>query len=183
MKRKKILIGLAVVIVMFVAFEGYQIATTKSHSPLEKKETNISGCNIKVLYCQTFKKGRFIFGEQEEGALIPYGKYWRLGANEATEISFSKDVLFAERPLKAGTYRMYAVPDREVWEISLNSELGQWGDSEPDYSKDILKVEVPANNDAPEIEKFSINFSGDSTKGFMDFAWDKTLVKIPIETR
>ena len=178
--KKKILIGLGVVFVIFLAYMGYQFATTKSHSPVETKEFSQGGVDMKVVYCRPYKKGRLIFGEDKDGALLPYGKYWRLGANEATEITFSKDVLFAGKPVTAGTYRMYAVPGANTWQVSLNSEVGKWGAMEPDYSKDVLKVDVPADNNAPEMEQFTINFSGDSTSVQMDFAWDKTMVRVPI---
>jgi hypothetical protein len=181
--KKKILIGLGIVFLVFIAFMGYQFATTKKHSPAETKEFSYGGVDMKVVYCRPYKKGRLIFGEDKDDALIPYGKYWRLGANESTEITFSKNVLFADKPLAAGTYRMYVVPGATTWQVSLNSELGKWGALEPDYEKDVLKVDVPVTNDSPEVEQFTITFSSDSTAAHMDFAWDKTLVSIPIKAQ
>jgi hypothetical protein len=178
--KKKIFIALAVLFVILLGYIGYQFAITKTHSPAETKQFSHAGADIKVVYCKPYKKGRLIFGEEKDDALLNYGEYWRLGANEATEITFSKDVLFAGKPVSAGTYRMYAVPGASTWQISLNSELGEWGAMEPDYTKDVLKVDVPAVNNAPETEQFSITFSEDSTAAQMDFAWDKTRVSIPI---
>src|SRR5438045_2445608 len=123
--KKKILIGLGVVVVIVAAGLGYIALTTKSHSPAETKAFSYNGADVKVIYCRPYKKGRVIFGDAS--ALQPYGKYWRLGANEATEITFSKNVNFAGKPIEAGTYRMYAVPGPASWQVSLNSELGKWG--------------------------------------------------------
>ena len=81
-------------------------------------------------YSSPYKKGRVIFGESSAGALVPYGAYWRLGANAATEISLNKDVMFAGTPLKAGKYRMYAVPGEKTWQVILNGELGKSGSEE-----------------------------------------------------
>ncbi len=177
--KKNILIGLGAVLFIVVAALAYLALTTKSHSPAETKTFSYNGADIKVVYCRPYKKGRLIFGEDKDDALQPYGKYWRLGANEATEISFSKNVNFAGKPLNAGTYRMYAVPGASTWQVGLNSELGKWGAAEPDYSLDVLKVEVPAES-GPETEQFTITFDSDSTAARMNFAWDKTLVRVPI---
>lgn len=181
--KKKIYIGLGVVVILFVAYIGYEFATTKKHSPAETKETSFNGVDVKVVYCRPYKKGRLIFGEDKDDALVPYGKYWRLGANEATEITFSKDVLFAGKPIAAGSYWMYAVPNATTWQVSLNNELGKWGAMEPDYEKDVLKVDVPADNNASETEQFTITFANDSTTSNMTFAWDKTSVTVPIQSK
>jgi hypothetical protein len=134
---------------------------------------------MKVVYCRPSKKGRVIFGDAKDGALQPYGKYWRLGANEATEITFSKNVNFAGQPVNAGTYTMYAVPGPSTWQVALNSDIQKWGYSEPDYSKDVIKVEVPVET-APDMEQFTITFDSDSTAAKMNFAWATALVKVPI---
>ncbi len=121
-----------------------------------------------------------IFGQESEKALVPYGKYWRLGANEATEITFGNDVMFSGKPVQKGTYRMYAIPDAETWQVVLNNELGKWGYNKPDYSKDILRVEVPAKKSDMQTEQFTINFNDDAQGVLMNFAWDNTLVQVPI---
>ncbi len=178
--KKKILIGIAIVLVIVIGLVVYVALTTRSHSPSKITEFSHEGLEIRVVYCQPFKKGRLIFGDQTEGALQPYGKYWRLGANEATQITFNKNIEFAGKPVNAGTYRMYAVPGLNSFEVSLNSELGQWGAFKPDYDLDVVKVEVPRNETSSETEQFVINFGGDSTAVLMEFSWDKTKVTVPI---
>lgn len=175
---KKIFIGLGILLLAFVLFVAYTIIFPKS--PPMTAEFSDKGLDIKVTYSQPSKKGRLIFGEEADGALQPYGKYWRLGANQATEITLSKNVTFAGQPLNAGTYRMYAVPGATSFQIGLNSELGVFlAVNEPDYTLDVLKVEVPVQT-TPETEKFTISFSSDAVGVNMDFVWDKTLVRVPI---
>ncbi|MCY3997775.1 MAG: DUF2911 domain-containing protein, partial [Flavobacteriaceae bacterium] len=65
---------------------------------------------IKVTYYRPYKKERLIFGLEEENALVPYGKYWRLGANFTTKIKFNKMVSFANQTLEKGTYGLYVYP-------------------------------------------------------------------------
>lgn len=176
---KKILIGVGIVLVAIVGFLVYSNLFPKS--PPTTTMFSENGLDINVAYSQPYKKGRLIFGEEKDGALQPYGKYWRLGANAATEITFNKDINFSGKSVKAGTYRMYAVPGAESFQVSLNSELGVFlGVTEPDYSKDVLKVDVPVIQSPTETEQFTINFASDSTGVNMDFVWDKIIVRVPI---
>ena len=178
--KKKIYIGLGIVLFAVIAIAGYIALTTRSHSPSKTTEFSYQGLDVKVVYCQPSKKGRLIFGEEKDGPLLPYGKYWRLGANEATEITFSKNINFAGQALNAGTYRMYAVPGASSWQVVLNSELGKWGAMEADHALDVLKVEVPVGTAPSETEQFTINFNSGASEATMEFVWDKTLVSIPI---
>lgn len=178
--NKKILIGAVVMIVAVIGYVAFQVLTSRPLSPSQTITYSNNGLDLKLVYCRPFKKGRLIFGEKNDTALVPNGKYWRLGANEATEITFSKDVNFAGKPAKAGSYRMYAVPNTSSWMVSLNSELGKWGYDEPNYDLDVLKVDVSAETVPSETEQFTITFSSDSSCVNMDLAWDKTHLRIPI---
>jgi len=176
---KKILIGVGLLLVVFVGFIVYSNLFPKS--PPTTKAFSENGLDINVAFGQPSKRGRLIFGEEKDGALQPYGRYWRLGANAATEITFNKDINFAGKAVKAGSYRMYAVPGANSFQVSLNSELGVFlGVMEPDYSKDVLKVDVPVIQSSTETEQFTINFASDSTGVNMDFVWDKIIVRVPI---
>jgi hypothetical protein len=177
--KKKILIGLGAVLILIVGTLLYLSLVANKRSPEQTLNASFQGLDVNVVYCRPYKKGRLIFGEKSAGALQPYGEYWRLGANAATQISFSKNVNFAGKPVNAGTYRMYAVPGATTWQVALNSELGKWGYSPPDYSLDVLKVEVPADT-APETDQFTITLNSDSSAMLMDFVWDKTKVRVPI---
>ncbi len=179
--KKKIFIGLGVLGIVLVALFLYGALVVSKKSPSKTTEFSSNGLDVKVVYCQPSKKGRVIFGEEKDGALQPYGKYWRLGANAATEITFSKNVNFGGKSVNAGTYRMYAVPGATAWLVSLNSELGVYfGVSEPKYELDVAKVEVSSGPAPAETEQFVINFSNDSSAVNMDFVWDKTQVRVPI---
>src|SRR4030095_14789245 len=202
--KRKIFITLAILALAWIGYRAYRIATTRSHSPKETISFNNNGLEISVTYSRPFKKGRQIFGEAKDrallpkgqfwtdgfriltglprtkGALVPNGKYWRLGANDATEISFNKNINFADKPVNAGKYRMYAVPNPNTWLITLNSELGEFGYFEPNHSLDVVTVEVPVETVAAETEQFTISFIKDSSGVKMNFLWDKTLVSVPL---
>ena len=181
--RKKIYISIAILVVGFLGFFIYGVLTTRSHSPSETKAFSHAGLDVKVVYSRPYKKGRLIFGDEKDEALVPNGKYWRIGANDATEITFSKPVNFAGKPVSAGSYRMYAVPNATSWEITLNSELGKFGYFEPNYALDVVKVNALVEPSPVEVEQLTINFDNDSTGVIMDILWDKTIVRIPIAAR
>lgn len=175
---KKIIIA---VVIAVVGYFAYGVLNTRSHSPLTTAEGTSGELTSSVDYCQPYKKDRLIFGEESEEALVPYGKYWRLGANDATEITFSKDVTFAGEAVSAGRYRMYAVPNADQWEVSLNSQLGEFGYFEPDYTLDVVKVQVPVQEGPTGgIEQLTMAFDSDSTGLLLNIAWDEAMVSLPI---
>ncbi len=180
--KKYLFIALAAVVLGGGAYVAYSILYAPVQSPKEEVSYSLEALDIKVVYSKPYKKGRLIFGEASDKALVPYGKYWRLGANNATEITFSQDVVFGGQPVAAGSYRMYAVPGPGTWQVSLNTELGQFGYLEPNYSLDIAKAEVPAESMATETEQFTIRFSSEAQAVQMHFVWAKTQVTIPITT-
>ena len=131
---------------------------------------------IKCTYGQPLKKGREIFGN-----LVPYGKLWRTGANEATEITFTTNIQIGETALQAGTYTLFSIPNKDKWTIILNSELGQWGDFAFDASKNILTYEATVSSNTDVYEGFTIQFE-DVNNGFnMLLLWDALKVTIPIQ--
>ncbi len=179
--KKKILIGIGVIVLTFVIVIVYSEVMTRTYSPEAEVTYSYEELDLRVTYCKPYKKGRLIFGEKSQDALVPYGKYWRLGANDATEITFSSDANFAGSAVSAGSYRMYAVPGADSWKVTLNSELGEPGSYEPNYDLDVLSVNVVPSSSDSEVEQFTIYFDSDSTGVNMNFVWDKTVVSIPIK--
>jgi len=178
---KKILIGLGIVVILFVLWSVYGLFIATPASPPATTEYSNQGLEISISYSRPSKKGRLIFGEEADGALQPYGEYWRLGANAAAEVTFNKDVLFAGKPVSAGSYRMHAVPGAQSFKVILNSELDVFfGASEPDPTLDIVTVEAPVVAQGSETEMFTINITNSGDGAQIDFVWDKVLFSVPI---
>lgn len=131
---------------------------------------------IKVIYGRPQKKGRTMLGEVEA-----YGKVWRTGANETTEIKFFKDITLGGKQIAAGTYSLYTIPEKGEWTIILNSKLDTWGAYEYEESKDVVRIKVSAEKSETEVEAFTIAFDGGKGTATMMLAWENTLVKIPIK--
>jgi len=179
--KKKIFIGLGVLALIIVGAMMYLNNRNRTLSPPGLANYDKNDLTIEIPYSRPTQKGRLIFGSEEDGALQPYGVYWRLGANEATQVTFNRDVLFNGNEIKAGTYRMYAVPGADEFEISLNTELGKWGAFEPDYSLDILKTKVPTEKSSSPVEQYTIRFEEDGSTVFIICEWSDTRIRIPVE--
>jgi hypothetical protein len=178
---KKILIGVVALVVLIGITFTYLNYRGRSLSPAATAELAVGDLSVSIAYSRPSMRGRLIFGTQEEEALQPYGKYWRLGANESTEITVSKDVLFNGEPISAGTYRMYAVPDVDKFDIILNSQLGQWGAFEPDRSLDILSTSVPVETIDSPVEQYTISMAEVNGRIDVILEWSTVRLVVPIE--
>ena len=131
---------------------------------------------VKITYCQPHKRGRLIFGE-----LVPYGQVWRTGANEATEITVTTNVLIGKDTLKAGTYSVFTIPEKDSWTVIFNSELGQWGSYNYLESSNVLRIEVPVQKLSDvSWEAFTITFEQANDHADIVMVWGKTRVAIPV---
>ncbi len=182
MKKFLIFSGVAVVVIVaLVAVVGYINAKKeKSFSPEDQLVFKNDELTIRVFYNRPFKKGREIFG-----ALVPYGKVWRTGANESTSFETDKDLMIEGKTLKKGKYSLWTIPGPDVWTIIFNSQYGQWGinskgEANRDPSMDVLTVQVTPLQQDQEFDQFTISFEktgGDDAE--MVLLWDKTLVALP----
>lgn len=134
----------------------------------------VTNGKVTVTYGRPYKNNREIFGGLEQ-----YGKVWRVGADEATTITFNSDVKFGGKGIKAGTYTLFAIPNENAWTIILNSQLGQWGayGYEKNKDKDVEKIIVPVKKLDKAVEQLTIRFAGNES---MIIEWDKTQVEVPL---
>ncbi|MEP7278971.1 MAG: DUF2911 domain-containing protein [Bacteroidota bacterium] len=129
----------------------------------------------RLIYSRPQRNGRNVFGE-----LLEYNKVWRLGANEATEIEFYKDVLINGKTVPKGRYTLYAIPTEEKWTIIVNKETDIWGAFKYDSGKDIVRADVPVQKQAEPQEAFTMFFEK-TTGGFaLTAAWDTALISLPL---
>jgi hypothetical protein len=178
---KKVLIGLGILAVVIIVGMMYLNHRNRTLSPSGHEILEINELHVEITYSRPSVRGRLIFGAAADDALQPYGSYWRLGANEATEITINQDITFNGVPLKAGTYRLYAVPGANTFTIGVNTELGKWGYSEPDYSKDLFTTEVPVNYLTTPVEQFTIRIEdGPDNGAIVYFEWSDVQLMIPI---
>ncbi|QKZ13866.1 DUF2911 domain-containing protein [Spirosoma sp. KUDC1026] len=159
---------------MDMAYYPDDFAHDRKFAPAKVGDTGYA----RVIYSRPAKNGREVFGK-----LVPYGKVWRVGANEATEIKLLKDATIQGKTVKAGVYALYAIPTETAWTIILNSDLDQWGAYSYKQDMDVLRVTAPVKKTDEPVENLTIQFRkvGDNAKeSVMMIAWDTTLIEVPI---
>jgi len=144
--------------------------------PVQKIQDKITEPLVaRLIYSRPQKSGRTIFGE-----LVEYGKVWRMGANEATEIEFFKPVKIAGKKITKGRYTLYALVNEDSWTIIINKETDTWGAFKYNIKKDALRTEIPVQkNDAP-VESLSMVFEKIPTGCNLIIAWDMMKLSLPI---
>lgn len=181
MKKFLIFLAIAVVLIVILVAVVSRIRhnQTKSFSPEEVTTYTDESLKITVRYNRPYKKGREIFG-----SLIPYGKVWRTGANEATIFETNKTLSIQGKKLAPGKYSLWTIPDSTSWQIIFNLETGQWGinsNSEANRNPelDALIVSTQAIIQDREFEQFTIRFDKLYEEAEMVLLWDKTVVAVP----
>lgn len=130
---------------------------------------------VRVLYSRPQKNGRSVFGD-----LIEYGKVWRFGANECTEIELYKDAKIDNTRLKKGRYSMYAIPYQDKWTLIFNRETDIWGAFQYDDKKDVLRTDLKLEKQQDPIEAFTLLFDKTDSGANMVMAWDNVKATLPI---
>ena len=155
---KKIMLFLAVLGMVFSA--SSQIETPQP-SPFSKVEQKVGLTDVTLEYSRPNMRNRTIFGD-----LVPYGKVWRMGANNNTKITFSTDVTVEGKTLKAGTYALFAIPNENKWDVVFYSNASNWGaPQELDPSKIAAKVSIETFKIPMNIETFTLGFDDLSNNG------------------
>lgn len=177
MKKQMITV---VVIIIFAAVGMFLYSYFRVLSPGGTTTLTTGDLTVSIEYSRPSVRDRVIFGPPGEQALQPYGEYWRLGANAATEITINRDVLFNGEQVRAGTYRMYAVPGRESFELILNTELGVSGSEEPDPALDVLRTTVPVESLRSPVEQFTISMEESAEGMRIIFEWADVRLVVPV---
>ncbi|RYD72886.1 MAG: DUF2911 domain-containing protein [Sphingobacteriales bacterium] len=137
-----------------------------------------SGPVARVIYSRPHKKGRTIFSNDTK-SLCQYGKPWRLGANESTEIEFFEPVMIGGKNMQPGRYVMYCIPYPDKWQIIFNSNLNSWG-LHMDSSKDVFQTEIPVQQQSPAIEDFTMLFQETAEGADLLMTWDNVKALLPV---
>ena len=146
-------------------------------SPKASISQTIGVCGVTLHYGRPSARGRRVMGE-----LVPYGKVWRAGADEATTISFSHPARIEGQQIPAGKYALAMTPDATRWTVILNSEWCQLGVYNLDVEKDVLRVEVPPQS-TQHTEMCTYTFTEvTQSAGTLNLEWERTRISLSIET-
>lgn len=130
---------------------------------------------MRIIYSRPHKSGRVIFGR-----LVDYGDVWRLGANEATEIEFFRDVKINNKVVKKGRYTMYAIPYQDKWTLILNRDTDTWGAFKYSSAKDVLRTDIPISKNDAIVEDMTIDIVKTNFGASINVYWDDVKASIPV---
>lgn len=172
--------------------EAQDLHPSRRSSPMGIARAFVGDTYVKVVYSRPYQRGRDnIFGTEESGALVPYGKTWRTGANEATEITLTGDLSVDGQKLAAGTYSLFTVPGPEKWTLQFNSALGLSGTGRFDMetgkfeavdlaATEVLAIAAPVASLEEEVDQFTIALDSVEAGAEMCLRWITTEVCVPI---
>jgi hypothetical protein len=150
-----------------------------SYYPVDYPKLKMSG-NVteplvaRVIYSRPQKNNRIVFGN-----LVKYGSVWRLGANEASEIEFFKDVTINDKKVLKGRYIIYCIPQENAWTLVLNNDLYTWG-LKIDSTKDAYKFDIPVAKTRFPYELFTMEFEKAGKGMQLNMEWDSVKASLPI---
>ncbi len=143
-------------------------------SPRDTARATIGGSEVWIDYSRPTRRGRDIFG-----ALEPWNKVWRTGANAATQLNTPVDLVIGGTTVPAGKYTLWTLPSPTGWKLIINKQNGQWG-TEYHPEQDLVRVDAKTEALATPVEQFVIAFEPPSAPTAITFAWDRTRYSVPV---
>jgi len=157
---------------------------SKRPSPPASAECKFSdGKTVKIDYSSPRAKGRKIFGEASEKALVPYGEVWRTGANEATTFVAATNITLGGKPVPAGSYTIFTIPKADSWTLIISKKTGEWGTDYPGEKEDLLRVPMSVSKTSAPVENFTIAFTPSGRKCDLRMEWENTSAKVGIDEK
>jgi len=172
--KRVLLICAGIVAFLVLVLGGFRFYT-KSFSPEKTVTYQEEEFAAEIIYCQPSKRDRIVFG-----GLVPYNQVWRTGANEATVIKITKDVIIGGKRIMAGKYSVFTIPALDHWTFILNYNTDLWGTNNYDPAQDVVRVKVPVVSLDEVREKLEIGFEEDQRELNLSISWDQTKISVPI---
>jgi hypothetical protein len=145
----------------------------KGGSPHVRTEWTIDGANISIEYGRPYLKGR------PESQLMPPGKEWRTGADEATTLKTDKPLKFGNLSVPAGTYTLYTVPGEKEWQLVVSKKTGQWGIPYPGAADDFGRAPMKVEKMSAPVEQLTLSIDDTPTGGILRIEWGTARASIP----
>lgn len=173
---KKLLIATAFVTAF--QFTNAQTLNAPAASPTQTLKQNFGLSSIELSYSRPGVKGRTVFGD-----LVPYGKVWRTGANQATTITFGEEVMIGDTKVPAGKYGLLTIPEASEWTVIISKQTDVTSPDAYKQDQDVVRVKATLYPLPMSIETFTMSFddlkSNSCNVGIM---WDRIYVMFPVTT-
>ena len=133
------------------------------------------GKSVKTDYSSPRMKGRKIYGD-----LVPFGEVWRTGANEATTLVSSADVVVGGKTVPAGSYTIFTVPGADKWTLIVNKKTGEWGIPYKYESDELVRVDMKVSKLPSPLENFTIDYAKSGGGCTLQIDWETTRASVDI---
>ncbi len=151
---------------------------SKRPSPPGTADVTLKGKKVTIDYSRPYLKGRKI-GEE----IVPYGKVWRTGANEATTLTTETDLDIAGVSVPAGKYTVFTLPTADNWKLIINKQTGQSG-LDYDQAQDLARVDMQKSQLPQPVEQFTISFHKKSESAAdLVLQWGTVQVSAPVKAK
>jgi len=161
---------------IFAASSCAQQDKSARPSPPAKAECKMSGGqSISIDYSSPRMKGRKIFG-----GLVPYGKIWRAGANEATTFVTSASMNVGGTTVPAGSYTLFTIPNEDKWTLVISKTTGEWGTKYSGEANDLARVDMAVSKTSAPVENFTIEFAQGGDGCTLEMKWENTQASVKI---
>ena len=175
MKKK---LTLLLLLTSCICYSYAQDLKTPQPSPTEQVKQNFGLSAIELSYSRPGMKGRTIFGD-----LVPYGKVWRTGANQATTLTFGDDVTIGDTKIPAGKYGLLTIPGANEWTVIITKQLDVTSPAAYKQDQDVVRVKIKPETMPFSVETFTILFGNiTSSSCELELLWDNVFVAVPITT-
>ncbi len=175
--RKFALIAVSLFAVAMFASAQMNMSDDKSKRPSPPASAACKfsdGKTIKIDYSSPRAKGRKIFGDASEKALVPYGQIWRTGANDATTFVTDTNLNVGGKAVPAGSYTIFTVPKADAWSLVISKKTGEWGTDYPGEKEDLVRVPMTVSKTSAPVENFTIAFDQAGSKCTLRMEWENT---------
>ena len=149
------------------------------HLPLKSQRAEVSQTigitDITIVYHRPLVGGRVIWD-----SLVPYGKVWRTGANEATTLVTPVDLIIGGNTVPAGSYTIFTMPNKDKWTLIISKKTGEWGTDYPGQTNDLARVDMKVSALPSPVENFTISFEKAGNGANLNIDWDTTRATVAV---
>ena len=182
--KKFALIAAALFLLATIAPAQMSQDKSKRPSPPASAECKFSdGKTVKIDYSSPRAKGRKIFGEANEKALVPFGEVWRTGANEATTFVADTNLTVGGKAVSAGSYTIFTIPKADAWTLIVSKKTGEWGTDYAGEKEDAARAPMAVSKASAAVENFTIALDQAGSKCMLRMEWENTKASTEISEK
>ena len=178
--KKLLVIGgvLSLMLVCSFVVTAQQDKSKRPSPPAQAKWDLGGGKSVTIDYGSPRTKGRKIYGE-----LVPFGRVWRTGANEATTLVTPVDLTIGGMTVGAGSYTIFTVPNKDKWTLIISKKTGEWGTDYPGQANDLARIDMKVSALPSPVENFTISFEKAGNGANLNIDWETTSASVAVSKK